>query len=555
MIRSFLFLRPFAVCSLAGMSLLHAGLPADMPTPTIPTPAWTDYLEAAGRSDSRQRYSVNERIGADAFYKKGIRGEGVRVANIEPGTLWRGHAIFTGIPEDRLYYGVQATADYSDLHATGVCGAIAAGSADNPRAMGIAPKADLYSASFFKKPQNAAAPPFSHTSLLTTYRRFFGKADVINTSWGTVWPTPTVEFYSYLLDSFCRAHPETLFVAAAGNTGTLPNPAQRGKVSTIASGFNNIAVGAQGNAPAYDELCPNSCHLPVDFINPHTNKQEGKRAGVDITAPGEMIVVPTINPKDPKRNDLFFKASGTSVAAPIVAGGACLLISSARKNGFPAEATDARVLKAVLLNAADKPKGWDNGAHHAAYRDQADVWLTTQGLDYKFGAGFLNLAQALKQHGEAAPSKFWNLYSLKQGQSQTIPLGNIPSGSTVTATLAWFQDCAIKGFAQAPGDAELDRLLKDGKPSPVEKPEIDYRGMADFNLELCRIDPTAPGKPIPVAASATPNNTVEHIRFQIPQDGDYCLKITFDRMTYGEPPAQGEPCATAWSITPPPATR
>lgn len=157
----------------------------------------------------------------------------------------------------------------------------------------------------------------------------------------------------------------------------------------------------------------------------------------------------------------------------------------------------------------------------------------------------------MKQHGETTPSKLWSLSSLKQGQSKTIPLGKIRSGSTVTATLAWFQDCAIKGFAQMPDDAKLTRLLQDGKPSPVEKPEIDYRGMADFNLEFCRIDPSAPGKPIPVAASATPNNTVEHIRFRIPQDGDYCLKITFDRMTYGTPPAQGEPCAAAWSITPP----
>ncbi len=547
MIDSRLFLRSAVACCLAGVPLLQAGM---MPaTPVPPAPAWQEYLEAAGRSDSRQRYSVNERIGADAFYKKGIHGEGTSVANIEPGTLWRGHAIFSRIPADRLHYGVQATADYSDLHATGVCGAIAADPADNPRAMGIAPKATLYSASFFKQPQNASAPPFTHTSLLTTYRRFFGKADVINTSWGTVWPTPTIEFYSYLLDSFCRAHPETLFVAAAGNTGTLPNPAQRGKVSTIASGFNNIAVGAQGNAPAYDDLCPSSCRLPVDFINPHTNKLEGKRAGVDITAPGEMIVVPTINPKDPKRNDLFFKASGTSVAAPVVAGGACLLIASARKNGFPASATDARVLKAVLLNAADKPKGWDNGAKNAAYKGHDHVWLTTQGLDYRFGAGFLNLARAMKQYGESAPSNRWGMPTLKQGQSKTIPLGRIASGSTVTATLAWFQDCSIKGFSQAPDDAALARLLNDGKPSPLDKPSIDYKGMADFNLELCRIAPS--GKSVPVAASATPNNTVEHLDFRIPEEGEYCLKITFDGMTYGTPPPQGEPCAAAWCITPP----
>lgn len=555
MIHSRLFLRSAVACSLSGLPLLQASLPTDTPPPAIPAPAWQDYLEAAGRSDSRQRYSVNERIGADAFYKKGIYGAGTSVANIEPGTLWRGHAIFSRIPADRLYYGVQATADYSDLHATGVCGALAADPADNPRAMGIAPKADLYSASFFTQPQKVSVPPFTHTSLLTTYRRFFGKADVINTSWGTVWPTPTVEFYSYLLDSFCRAHPETLFVAAAGNTGTLSDPSQRGKVSTIASGFNNIAVGAQGNAPAYDELCPNSCHLPVDFINPHTNKQEGKRAGVDITAPGEMIVVPTINPKDPKRDDLFFKASGTSVAAPIVAGGACLLISSARKNGFPAEATDARVLKAVLLNAADKPKGWNNGATNAAYGNHGNIWLTTQALDYKYGAGFLNLARAMKQHGETAPSKHWSLSTFKQGQSKTIPLGRIASGSTVTATLAWFQDCTIKGFSQAPDDAALTRLLKDGKPSPLEKPEIDYKGMADFNLELCRLSPASSGNPVPVAASATPNNTVEHLSFRIPEEGEYCLKITFDRMTYGAPRAQGEPCAAAWSITPPAPAR
>lgn len=509
--------------------------------------SWHPWLDAV--SANKTRVSVNEVIGAVPFYRGNVFGQGVRAANIETGLLWNGHVLFRHVGKGHLFTGVEAEPGRADVHATGVCGVLAGDSGiydARNKGMGIAPQAELYSASFYAAPDKSGAP-FTHTSLITAFRRFFGDADVINTSWGTVWPVQTVEYYSYLMDALCRKHPRTVFFAASGNTGNLPDEARRGKVSTIASGFNNIAVGALGNPPAFDRLYHNSSFKPVDFINPVTGRKEGVRAGVDLTAPGEGLVVPAMKPDEPELTALASRTAGTSVASPVAAGAAALLIAAAREEKLEPSLLDARLVKALLLNAADKPADWTNGSRTGAYRRHRDVAVTTQALDYRYGAGRLNLAEAGRLL-KAGRGKAWQRDVLKPGESRVEPLGRLPRGASVTATLVWYQDCVIAGIDDFPDDRELARLSAAGKRDPLGKPELKYRGMADYALELWAGKPGDMAAARLAAVSDTPNNTVEHLAVRVPAEGEYFLRVTFGGMTYGQAPREGEPAVWAWSV-------
>src|SRR5207237_1161234 len=146
-------------------------------------------------------------------------------------------------------------------------------------------------------------------------------------------------------------------------------------VGAPASGYNKIAVAslaADTTANPYTQPSTFSSRGPNDFFNPVTGRTtHGVRPVVDIAAPGEALALAYyggatgsntggVDQSNGANNFYLIDASGTSFAAPIVAGGAALLADVAHVN-FDAHGTDGRVIKAVLLNSADKTPGWDNG--------------------------------------------------------------------------------------------------------------------------------------------------------------------------------------------------
>ena len=72
---------------------------------------------------------------------------------------------------------------------------------------------------------------------------FDAPTDVINSSWGYDDPRGTDPF-TMASDGFARAHPQTAFVVAAGNSNTPSHPSNN--VGGPASAYNTIAVGAGG---------------------------------------------------------------------------------------------------------------------------------------------------------------------------------------------------------------------------------------------------------------------------------------------------------------------
>src|SRR5262249_1545219 len=129
----------------------------------------------------------------------------------------------------------------------------------------------------------------------------------------------------------------TLFITGAGNSGSVSSPA---------TCYNGMGVAAYGG-------------------NSSIGPTSDGRSKPDITAP----------------------ASLTSFSTPQVSGAAAVLLQAANRNdagaGTAADAGDARTLKALLMNGAEKPSDW---AHTA-----------TAPLDARYGAGVLNLWNSYRQ--------------------------------------------------------------------------------------------------------------------------------------------------------------
>jgi len=211
-------------------------------------------------------------------------------------------------------------------------------------------------------------------------------------------------------DNYAAAH-NTLFISANGNSGTPVSPS---------TSYNGIGVAAYEGASA---------------VGPTLDG----RSKPDITAPGDA----------------------TSDSAPLVSGAAVLLLQAAGRGdagaGTAGDASDARVLKALLLNGAVKPADWTH--------------TDTAPLDPKYGAGILNVynsymnlrageygnsgatsgAVAAIDSGGIVPDEGWDLSSItnaldgtgnyvNQSNHYLIDLASdAGSAFTLTSTLTWWR--------------------------------------------------------------------------------------------------------------------
>ncbi len=129
----------------------------------------------------------------------------------------------------------------------------------------------------------------------------------------------------------------TLFISGVGNGGTTP-------VSAPSTCYNGIGVGVFNAPSSFGPTADGRCKP-------------------DLTAPG----------------------GETSFSTPYVSGSAVVLVQAATRGDGglnTTSASDARTLKALLLNGAVKPAGWTNSPIHP--------------LDARYGAGMVNVFNAWK---------------------------------------------------------------------------------------------------------------------------------------------------------------
>ena len=489
---------------------------------------------------------INRHVGAERFYSNGYTGTRAVAGVVEATHFWTGHETLSHVTTlikhpDITLPNLLPGIDHKTAVGS-VLGGRPGGRNPQPWQRGIAYGADLWSGAVATRTIPPAGFGWTDQSFHYAYDTMLiggvgGRtADVVSTSFTDNGDRNNRN--SRILDSLARGSGRTLVMAAgnSGNTG-LPQP------GSFARGFNNIAAASLGtdtSSPVYGSRSWFSSYGPSDFWNPATGAVVPRAvASIDLAAPGENLTVAGYPGSPQGRSDYYRTDAGTSFAAPIVAGGAALVVDAGRAL-FPdnPHATDGRVVKSVLQNSATKLPGWSNAANLLN-----GVRTSRQGLDYFTGAGALNLGQAYTQYtagttdvpglgGGAVQPVGWDFGEVGQGEPVDYFFSTpLRQNTRLTATLNWFLDNSYDFATDTLIDQSLDNL----------------------DLEVWRLTPGEDVADVLLAQSISAYNNVEHLHFQLPETADYMLRVkwtgeVFDTVN----DANRESFALSWSGTPVP---
>lgn len=268
-------------------------------------------------------------IGAPQAWDDGYTGEGVTVAVLDTG-VDASHPDLAGKVVAEANFTDEEDASDRHGHGTHVASTVAGtGAASDGQYTGVAPDAELMSG---KVCNVAGECPASWVMAGMEWAAENG-ADIVNMSLGGV-PTAGDDPLSQLVNQLTAAH-GSLFVIAAGNAGAAG-------VGAPAVADAALAVGAVDKS---DELAPFSARGPR--IDDFAVKPNLTAPGVEIVAArGEGTRV------GPPVDDHYARASGTSMAAPHVAGAAAVLTQA-----LP-ELTAPELRDALVSTAHDGGDRW-----------------------------------------------------------------------------------------------------------------------------------------------------------------------------------------------------
>jgi hypothetical protein len=502
-------------------------------------------------------FFINDVVGTNVLWDAGYFGAGVVIANVEAGHPWSGHEVFDrtalGIPSTpgRLV-NEPATPDAPELgefdfHATMVAHVlVGAKTVVNPdtsvsltlAGAGMAPLATLWSGAiatrFDKTLDNLGSFEISDASFRTPYVAFYeggpqGRADVINSSWGFTDPSAR-ERETRIITGLAAQNPSVATVFSAGNSGPGPDT-----VGGPGSSFNVITVGALGG-PEWLTPSDFSSSGPVAFYHPATDTVvPAARAAVHLAAPGENFALaaylqptgglePALGGFVTAANNLYFtfSQSGTSFSAPVVAGGVGLLKELIRTGPYAlpqTEALDTRVIRSVLMASATRTEGWDNGQ----IAGPGGALVTTQALDYRTGAGRIDLGSAAfvtvfgttdvpgLGGGTGLDSLGWDFgrIDLGQGNDYTLDPFGAAEAFEFTAALNWFVADTFDSITGV----------------------TTHGSFANLELEVWSVSFAGTFTTLR-AASRSAYNTAEFLRFTVGPGERLGLRVRFDAAVY-----------------------
>jgi subtilisin family serine protease len=445
--------------------------------------------------------------GAQVFVVKdrntfNLSGANVRIGQIEPGEPRATHNML-GVANVTL----RGVGSANSNHATGVAGILIGRPftpGGQPQITGVASGATLFSTGYtrFQRPANAADfvggvnfMTGNNVNAVNMSSGFFDAANrfIIGENGSGV--------EALIVDRTVRER-DIVWVQAAGNCGAAAPLCSRAGARTIivpGDAYNSITVGRTGQNAA-----GNASEDYTRVGNPSSRGPTGDgRHKPDVVAPGGLILMPSGG-----NNTDFQTDSGTSFAAPHVAGTAALLRQYATQQGL---GTGHLLQKVTILNGASKhvrdPANGDRSWPAAYAAQNPDPLNATVPLDNAMGVGQLNALAAVRQYRPGSRSDV-GLQSSTVGAGGTntfnLFVGRQPltQGSLVTATLTWDRTVTLNAGAD-----------------PTMAGSYTVTPLPNLNLELVN---RATGV---VARSNSTLDNVEHIYFNVPATGNYDLRV------------------------------
>ncbi len=526
--------------------------------------------------------NINAFLGANTFYSNGFTGQNARIANVEAGHVWNGHETLSHIPAANIFNtpgtltGSWSSDSGVDRHATWV-GFIMNGriqSGGNYYQQGMAPDATLYSVNIAQSWNGTAyRTSFNTTTTITlaAYRQAMvvgingQTADVLNSSWGSTGSTGGNSYFAASVDALIRQSGKAAFFSA-GNSGTANS------IGAPGNGINAIVVGSVGSDtanPPFNTTSSFSSRAPQNLAVPNSQTSNfsgtyttmsNVRARVDLTAPGQNLTGGFYGgttggnlggTNTPGNNFYSTDLQGTSFSSPTAAGGGALLVSALRTlnisnpGSVPTTGLDSRIIKAVLMNSADKTSSWSNGQSLVS-----GVIVTTQALDNEDGAGRMNLSRAFDNYLGPNATRDAGNGGLANPIKQTgWALGNV----TATGTRDYFFEAPLLGGTNF--TATLTWWADRSFVNPGVNDNILENAFANLDLQVWTVSNGTANTL--VARSSSLWNSSEHLSFALPGgNSEYLIRVVHTDWRWNFAGNTNESFGLAWSATvvPEPAT-